>query len=55
MQDGKIEIPIQSFLQGYKNELIENHGLILYSAPANSPFDKVRFNTESVEVLYVKP
>ena len=55
MQDGKIEIPIQSFLQSYKNELIENHGLILYSAPANSPFDKVRFNTESVEVLYVKP
>ena len=55
IEDGKVEIPIQAFLQTYKNDLIDNHGLILYSAPANSPFDKIRLNTGSVEVLYVKP
>ena len=55
VEDGKVEIPIQSFLQYYKNDLISNHGLMLYSGPANSPFDKVRFDVEAVEVLYVKP
>jgi hypothetical protein len=50
-----VEIPIQDFLQAYKNSFIDNHGLILYSAPANSPFDKIRLNSAAVEVLYVKP
>ena len=43
------------FLQLYKNGLIENNGLQLWSAPANSPFDKVRLTTQDIEVLYVKP
>ncbi|MAQ72122.1 MAG: hypothetical protein CMG20_00950 [Candidatus Marinimicrobia bacterium] len=55
VEDGKIEIPIQAFLQSYKNDVINNHGLMLYSGPVNSPFDKIRLDTESVEVLYVKP
>jgi hypothetical protein len=55
IEDGKIEIPIQAFLQSYKNDLISNHGLMLYSGPVNSPFDKVRLDMDSVEVLYVKP
>ena len=55
MEDGKIEIPIQAFIQSYKNDVINNHGLMLYSGPVNSPFDKIRFDTESIEVLYVKP
>jgi hypothetical protein len=55
VEDGKIEIPIQAFIQSYKNDVINNHGLMLYSGPVNSPFDKIRFDTESVEVLYVKP
>tara|TARA_B100001173_G_scaffold309346_1_gene321443 strand:+ start:103 stop:1353 length:1251 start_codon:yes stop_codon:yes gene_type:complete len=55
LDDGKIEIPIQAFLQLYKNEIISNHGLMLYSGPVNSPFDKVRLDMDSVEVLYVKP
>ena len=38
-----------------ENGLIENNGLQLWSAPANSPFDKVRLTTQDVEVLYVKP
>ena len=55
IQDGKVEIPVQAFIQLYKNGLIENNGLQLWSAPANSPFDKVRLTTQDVEVLYVKP
>jgi hypothetical protein len=55
VEDGKIEIPIQAFLQSYKNDIISNHGLMLYSGPVNSPFDKVRLDMDSVEVLYVKP
>jgi hypothetical protein len=55
IEDGKVEIPIQAFLQSYKNDLISNHGLMLYSGPVNSPFDKVRLDMDSVEVLYVKP
>tara|TARA_X000000368_G_scaffold253549_1_gene200416 strand:+ start:689 stop:1888 length:1200 start_codon:yes stop_codon:yes gene_type:complete len=55
LDDGKIEIPIQAFIQLYKNEIISNHGLMLYSGPVNSPFDKVRLDMDSVEVLYVKP
>ena len=46
---------MQAFIQLYKNGLIENNGLQLWSAPANSPFDKVRFTTQDIEVLYVKP
>ena len=55
IEDGKVEIPVQAFIQLYKNGLIENNGLQLWSAPANSPFDKVRLTTQDVEVLYVKP
>ena len=55
IEDGKVELPIQNFIQLYKNNLIENHGLQIWSAPSNSPFDKVRLNTQNVEVLYVKP
>jgi len=55
IQDGKVEIPVQAFIQLYKNGLIENNGLQLWSAPANSPFDKVRLTTGEIEVLYVKP
>ena len=55
IEDGKVEFPIQNFIQLYKNELIENHGLQIWSAPSNSPFDKVRLNAQNVEVLYVKP
>ena len=28
---------------------------LLYSANTNSPFDKVRLNLNSIEVLYVEP
>ncbi len=55
IQDGKVVIPIQAFIQLYKNGLIENNGLQIWSAPANSPFDKVRFTSQEIEVLYVKP
>ena len=55
IEDGKVEIPVQAFIQLYKNGLIENNGLQLWSAPANSPFDKVRLTTQDIEVLYVKP
>ena len=55
IEDGKVELPIQNFIQLYKNNLIENHGLHIWSAPSNSPFDKVRLNAQNVEVLYVKP
>ena len=55
IEDGKVELPIQNFIQLYKNDLIENHGLHIWSAPSNSPFDKVRLNAQNVEVLYVKP
>ncbi|MEC7779179.1 MAG: hypothetical protein VX678_01700 [Candidatus Neomarinimicrobiota bacterium] len=55
IEDGRVELPIQNFIQLYKNNLIENHGLQIWSAPSNSPFDKVRLNTQNVEVLYVKP
>jgi len=55
IEDGKVEIPVQAFVQLYKNGLIENNGLQLWSAPSNSPFDKVRFTSQDIEVLYVKP
>ena len=55
VEDGKVEIPVQAFIQLYKNGLIENNGLQLWSAPANSPFDKVKLTTQDIEVLYVKP
>ena len=55
VEDNKVELPIQNFIQLYKNNLIENHGLQIWSAPSNSPFDKVRLNSQNVEVLYVKP
>tara|TARA_B100000029_G_C17568204_1_gene955739 strand:+ start:381 stop:1613 length:1233 start_codon:yes stop_codon:yes gene_type:complete len=55
IQDDKIIIPVQAFIQLYKNDLIDNNGFQIWSAPANSPFDKVRLNAEEIEVLYVKP
>ena len=32
IEDGKVELPIQNFIQLYKNNLIENHGLQIWSA-----------------------
>jgi len=28
---------------------------MLYSAPVNSPFDKVKLNFNAIEVMYVEP
>ncbi len=55
IENNEVRIPIQSFLQGYKNGLFQHDELILYSAPVNSPFDKVRLNLNAIEVLYVEP
>ena len=51
----QLKIPIEAFLQGYKNGLFTVDELLLYSANTNSPFDKVRLNLNSIEVLYVEP
>ena len=55
IEDNQIRIPIQAFLQGYKNGLFQHNELMLYSAPVNSPFDKVRLNLNDIEVMYVEP
>lgn len=53
--DNKVEIPIQAFLQGYKNGLFRHNELMLYSSSVNNPFDKVKLNLNPIEVLYVEP
>lgn len=50
-----LKIPVQAFLQGYKNGIFKNNELMIYSSSANNPFSKVRFNVEKIEVLYVSP
>ena len=55
IEGNQIRIPIQAFLQGYKNGLFQHNELMLYSAPVNSPFDKVRLNLNDIEVMYVEP
>ena len=55
IEDNQVRIPIQAFLQGYKNGLFQHNELMLYSAPVNSPFDKVRLNLNAIEVMYVEP
>lgn len=55
IEENEVKIPIQAFLQGYKNGLFQFDELMLYSAPVNSPFDKVKFNLNAIEVLYVEP
>jgi len=50
-----LKIPVQAFLQGYKNGIFKNNELMIYSSSANNPFSKVRFNVEDIEVLYVSP
>lgn len=55
INDGSVEIPIQSFLNGYKNGLFKNNQLMIFSSSANSPFDKVLLNPEPIELIYVKP
>ncbi len=53
--DNQVRIPIQAFLQGYKNGLFQHNELMIYSAPLNSPFDKVSLNLNDIEVMYVEP
>tara|TARA_B100000427_G_scaffold303186_1_gene287562 strand:+ start:231 stop:1469 length:1239 start_codon:yes stop_codon:yes gene_type:complete len=53
--DNKVEIPIQAFLQGYKNGLFTHNELMLYSSSVNNPFDKVKLNLNPIEALYVEP
>ena len=55
IEENEVKIPIQAFLQGYKNGLFQFDELMLFSAPVNSPFDKVKFNLNTIEVLYVEP
>ena len=55
IEDNQVKIPIQAFLQGYKNGLFQHNELMLYSAPVNSPFDKVHLNLNAIEVMYVEP
>ena len=55
IEDDQVRIPIQAFLQGYKNGLFQHNELMLYSAPVNSPFDKVNLNLNAIEVMYVEP
>ena len=55
IEDDQVKIPIQAFLQGYKNGLFQHNELMLYSAPVNSPFDKVHLNLNAIEVMYVEP
>ena len=55
IEDNQVRIPIQAFLQGYKNGLFQHNELMLYSAPVNSPFDKVKLNFNAIEVMYVEP
>jgi hypothetical protein len=53
--DNKVSIPIQSYIQLFKNGAIDNNGLMIFGGSSNSPYDKVSFSVESVEVLYVEP
>ena len=55
IEDNQVRIPIQAFLQGYKNGLFQHNELMLYIAPVNSPFDKVNLNLNAIEVMYVEP
>ena len=55
IEDNQVRIPIQKFLQGYKNGLFQHNELMIYSAPVNSPFDKVNLNLKAFEVIYVEP
>ena len=55
IEDNQVRIPIQAFLQGYKNGLFQHNELMIYSAPVNSPFDKVNLNLNAIEVMYVEP
>ncbi len=55
IEDSKIAIPIQAFLQGYKNGLFKHNELMLYSSSVNNPFDKVNLSLSPIEVLYVEP
>ena len=55
IEDNQVRIPIQEFLQGYKNGLFQHNELMIYSAPVNSPFDKVKLNLNAFEVMYVEP
>ena len=55
IEDNQVRIPIQAFLQGYKNGLFQHNELMIYSAPVNSPFDKVKLNLNAIEVMYVEP
>jgi len=53
--DNKVSIPIQSYIQLFKNGAIDNNGLMIFGGSSNSPYDKVSFSVESLEVLYVEP
>ena len=55
IENNQVSIPIQAFLQGYKNGLFQHNELMIYSAPVNSPFDKVNLNLNAIEVMYVEP
>ena len=50
-----VQIPLRSFLQGYKNDFFINDEILLYGTVANSPFDKIRLSVDSIEVFYVNP
>ena len=55
IEDNKVTIPIQAFLQGYKNGLFQHNELMLYGSSVNNPFDKVNLTLSPIEVLYVEP
>ena len=55
IEDGSVEIPLQGFLQGYKNGIFQFNELLLYSAPVNSPFDKAVLDLNQIEIMYVEP
>tara|TARA_B100000575_G_scaffold284114_1_gene277743 strand:+ start:1086 stop:2348 length:1263 start_codon:yes stop_codon:yes gene_type:complete len=50
-----VQIPLRSFLQGYKNDFFTNDEILIYGTVANSPFDKIRLSVNSIEVFYVNP
>ena len=50
-----VQIPLRSFLQGYKNDFFINDEILIYGTVANSPFDKIRLSVNSIEVFYVNP
>jgi hypothetical protein len=55
IEDNQVRIPIQAFLQGYKNGLFQHNEFMIYSAIVNNPFDKVNLNFNAIEVMYVEP